>query len=157
MPETGFRLKGIHVLAGFTGAFGVIIAVNMALAINAVRSFPGLEVKNSYVASQSFDARRTAQQALGWQASAKVEDGRLILALTDANGAPVQAGTLTALLGRATHDKDDRHPDFVFDGSRYTARLGLDPGNWMLRVTATALDGTLFEQRLSLYVRDAKG
>jgi len=60
------QLTGRHVLMIFVGAFTVIIGVNIALAYNAVRTFPGLEVKNSYVASQEFNTRRAAQVALGW-------------------------------------------------------------------------------------------
>ena len=58
-----FKLTGWHVLAIFVGAFGVIIGVNVALAWNAVATFPGLEVDNSYIASQTFDDRREAQEA----------------------------------------------------------------------------------------------
>ena len=54
------QIKGWHVLTGFGVAFGVIIAVNLTLAYQAVATFPGLEVKNSYVASQSFDVDREA-------------------------------------------------------------------------------------------------
>ena len=64
------EIKGWHVALWFSMAFGVIIAVNLTLAFNAVRTFPGLEVKNSYVASQSFDADRAAQNALGWDGAA---------------------------------------------------------------------------------------
>ena len=59
-----FTLKGHHVLIMFVGGFSIIIAVNMTLAFNAVSTFPGLETKNSYVASQSFDADRAAQEAV---------------------------------------------------------------------------------------------
>ena len=55
------EIKGWHVFTGFALAFGVIIAVNLTLAFQAVRTFPGLEVKNSYVASQSFEQERRDQ------------------------------------------------------------------------------------------------
>lgn len=45
------ELTGRHVLLMFVAGFGIIIAVNLTLAFSAVRTFPGLEVKNSYVAS----------------------------------------------------------------------------------------------------------
>jgi nitrogen fixation protein FixH len=61
------QIKGWHVALAFGLAFGLIIAVNLTLAFNAIRTFPGLEVKNSYVASQSFDRDRQAQTALDWQ------------------------------------------------------------------------------------------
>ncbi|MCW1949884.1 MAG: FixH family protein, partial [Octadecabacter sp.] len=54
------EIKGWHVLAGFGAAFGIIIAVNLTLAYKAVQTFPGLEVKNSYVAGQVFDENRIA-------------------------------------------------------------------------------------------------
>ncbi|WP_323766678.1 FixH family protein [Marinovum sp.] len=145
-------LTGRHVLAIFIAAFGVIIGVNLALAFNAVRTFPGLEVSNSYIASQSFDARRDAQQALGWQVAASARDGRLRLAITDTAGHPVKVARLQAVLGRATHVQDDRTPAFRFDGSAYVADAEIGPGNWNLRITASAPDGTAFSQRVVLRV-----
>ncbi len=58
-PITGFK-----VLMFAVAAFGTIIAVNVFMAYKAVSTFPGLEVANSYVASQTFDADRAAQEAL---------------------------------------------------------------------------------------------
>jgi nitrogen fixation protein FixH len=76
----------------------------------------------------------------------------LILSITDENGTPVQVTNLDAVLGRATHVQDDRIPDFQFDGKAYVAREELAPGNWNIRMNATALDGTPFEQRVILRV-----
>ncbi len=149
------KFTGKHFLMIFVGAFGVIIAVNLSLAWNAVATFPGLEVKNSYVASQSFDTRRNAQEALGWDVSARAKGGLLILSITDENGKPVQVSNLDAVLGRATHVQDDRTPDFQFDGKAYVAREELAPGNWNIRMNATALDGTPFEQRVILRVEQS--
>mgnify|MGYP001760938923 FL=1 len=59
-------LTGKHVLAITLVAFGVIIGVNVLMAVKAVGTFPGLEVANSYVASQDFDRERAAQAALDW-------------------------------------------------------------------------------------------
>ncbi|MGJ8602627.1 MAG: FixH family protein [Marivita sp.] len=147
------KLTGWHALAIFGSCFAVIITVNLFLAYSAVSTFPGLEVKNSYVASQGFDDRRAEQEALGWTVYAEAKGGLLILSITDATGRPVQAGTLDAVLGRATHVQDDRVPDFAFDGRAYVARETLRPGNWNIRMKATALDGSLFEQRVVLHVK----
>ena len=146
------EFTGRHALMVFVGAFGVIIAVNLALAWNAVATFPGLEVKNSYVASQEFDEKRDAQVSLGWQVSARATGGLLVLSITDANGAPVEVAELDAVLGRATHVKDDVKPSFEFDGRAYVAPAELAPGNWNIRMTAKAKDGTLFQQRVVLNV-----
>lgn len=116
-----------------------------------MRTFPGLEVKNSYVASQSFDDRRTAQLALGWDVSASYADGVVRLLIDDAAGA-VEPAQLETLLGRATNVSQDVVPVFRFDGTAHVADVALAPGNWNLRMKAVAKDGTPFEQRVILRV-----
>lgn len=146
------ELTGRHVIFIFCGAFSIIISVNLALAFNAVSTFPGLEVKNSYVASQDFDRNRAMQQSLGWSVLAEARDGQVLLTVRDAQGAPVEVATLEATLGRATHVKDDSTPDFKFDGQRYVAPADLRPGNWNIRMVATSEDGRMFRQRVILHV-----
>ena len=55
------EFTGWHMLGLMVGGFGIIIAVNLTLAWNAIATFPGLETRNSYVISQSFQADRAAQ------------------------------------------------------------------------------------------------
>ena len=52
------ELTGRYVLVITLCGFARSLRVNVFMAVMAVGTFPGLEVKNSYVASQSFD--RTA-------------------------------------------------------------------------------------------------
>ncbi len=146
-PITGFRFFLI-----FSSFFVVIIAVNMVLAVKAVSTFPGLEVPNSYVASQTFDAERTAQEALGWTVAAEVEGQELVLTITGRDGKPVQPASVTGTFGRATTTRDDLTPAFAFDGSAYRAPVRAAPGNWNLRLKAVAEDGTPFHQRIVLHV-----
>lgn len=147
------EFTGRHALMVFVGAFAVIIGVNMVLAVQAVRTFPGLEVANSYVASQEFNSRKAAQVALGWSVRAESQGGLVILYITDKDGAPVKVASLTATVGRATHVRDDLQPDFVFDGTAYAAPAELGKGNWNIRMLARAVDGTEFSQRVILHVR----
>lgn len=146
------ELKGWHVATMFCGGFGIIIAVNLILAYNAVATFPGLEVKNSYVASQHFDADRKAQEALGWTVGATLADDQLRLEFTDRYGHPVRLADLDVRVGRATHVADDLTPEFLFDGAAYTATIPRVKGNWQIRLKARASDGTLFAQRIALHV-----
>lgn len=148
------EFTGRHAAMVFVGAFAVIIGVNLFLAFSAVRTFPGLEVGNSYVASQGFDKRRDAQMALGWTVTANAHGGLVILSITDATGAPVRVAGLSATLGRATHVKDDMQPDFKFDGIAYVAPVELAGGNWNIRMIALAKDGTEFSQRVILHVQN---
>jgi nitrogen fixation protein FixH len=147
------ELTGKHVLAITVSAFAVIIAVNLTLAYQAVSTFPGLEVQNSYVASQGFNDRKAAQEALGWVVAPSYAAGRVDLAFTDRDGQPVVVHELEVLIGRTTSTVDDARPEFLQAGDVYTAALPLARGKWMVKVTATTADGTLFEQRSELFVK----
>lgn len=145
-------LTGRTVFLITASAFAVIITVNLTLAFQAVRTFPGLEVQNSYVASQDFDRKRKAQESLGWTARAGIERGELRLVLTGPDGLPVVPARMAVTIGRATERADDRRPDLAFDGAAWSAPVELARGYWNLWVEAEAADGTGFSQRLQLLV-----
>lgn len=147
------EITGKHVLIGMVSAFGVIIGVNLLMAYSAISTFPGLETKNSYVASQNFDADRAAQLGLGWDVKAEIEGDEVRLSIRDSDGNPVMVSSLDATLGRATHMGEDRTPVFIFRDGDYVATEVLNPGNWNLRMTALAPDGTPFRQRIVLFKR----
>ena len=146
------KLTGRHVLLMFLGFFGTVIAVNLYMAWMAVGTFPGLEAKNGFMESQTFDERRAAQEALGWDVAARMEDGVLAIAFTDDAGAPVEVAGMEAVVGRATSTEADRTPPFTYRRGTFRTPMELDRGNWVIRLTARAPDGTLFERRLALRV-----
>src|SRR5690606_1173102 len=127
------EITGRQVAVFTVGAFGIIIAVNLVMAWQAVSTFPGLEAPNTFVASQEFDARREAQEKLGWTVAPTHENGRVRLAITDAAGRPVEVASLQVLIGRPTSARDDVTPDFAFVGGVYEAPVELAPGQWMLK------------------------
>ncbi|MFT7060561.1 MAG: nitrogen fixation protein FixH [Pseudorhodobacter sp.] len=149
------EITGRKVLFFMVGAFGIIITVNLVMAYQAVTTFPGLEVKNSYVASQFFDSDRAAQVALAWVLVPEYDASRkqLRLAFTDAEGYPAEVSALSVLVGRATEAKDDTHPEFIREAGVFVALLDLPKGKWMMQVEAIAADGTAFRQRIDLYVK----
>ncbi len=147
------ELTGRKVLAITVSAFAVIIGVNLVMAFKAISTFPGLEVRNGYVASQTFNDRLKAQQALGWMVHTGYADGELTLTFRSRDGARVVPRDLSVLIGRTTESNDDIRPDFTGQAGRYAARVSLDRGKWMMLVQATAADGTDFRQRLDLFVK----
>ena len=149
VARDGRKLNGWHVLLMFIGGFAVIVGVNLTLAFKAVSTFPGLEVPNSYVASQSFDRRRAAQETLGWAATASYDAGRLQIDIRDRDGQAVYPDDLSVTVGRPTESAEDVTPHLDGDLS---VPLDLATGNWRVDVTAHAADGTLFEQHLVLHV-----
>jgi nitrogen fixation protein FixH len=148
--DTGRKLTGGHVLAIFVGCFGVILGVNLFMAYSAVSTFPGLEVSSSYADSQTFDDRRLAQEALGWTASVEVPgDGTLILHLVNATGQPVAPAELTALLTRPTNREEDQVLDFTRVNGAFVAPAHIGDGQWRLRLTGTARDGTDYRHNIT--------
>jgi nitrogen fixation protein FixH len=150
--QTERPLTGWHVLAMFVGGFSIIITVNLALAVNAVRTFPGKETESSYIASQNFDTDRTAQEALGWTVQTDLTETALRLAVQDAGASVVMPEIISATLGRATTVADDMSPAFKWDGKAWVAPVTAGPGNWNLRIEMRAGDGTLFRRRIPLRV-----
>ena len=64
------EFTGRHMWLLALSFFGVIITVNVVMATLAIRSWTGLAVDNSYVASQEFEEKRLAhekQRAAGWR------------------------------------------------------------------------------------------
>lgn len=145
------KLTGWHVFAMFGGGFGIIIAVNLFMAFNAVSTFPGLEVSSSYADSQTFDERRAAQDALGWNASVSVSgDGEtLTLDMRDDDGAPVAPAELTALLTRPTSREADQTLALERRNGAFVAPVEMQDGRWRLRLTGLARDGTEYRHNIT--------
>ncbi|UZW57172.1 FixH family protein [Sphingobium sp. JS3065] len=108
-PSPVRRFTGWHMTAILVAFFAVAIAVNLLMATVAVRSFGGVVVENSYVASQKFNgwlAEARAQKRLGWRDAVTLDAARHVgLTLNDAKGTPLAGGKVTAVaqhpLGRA--------------------------------------------------------
>ncbi len=147
-PFTGRKMLIVTV-----SAFGLIIAVNLFMAYQAVSTFPGLEVDNSYVASQTFDADRKAQEALGWTIEPAYANGVLSVVVRGGAGEAVEARDLSILVGRPTSVRDDQTLTLQHVAGVYSAPVVLGPGNWLLHLEAHAKDGTLFRQRLDFVVK----
>ena len=155
MSRSTGTITGKKVLAIALVFFGIIIAVNFWLAYNAISTFPGLEVENSYVASQNWDKERAAQVSLGWTLKPEYDpdNEQLRLTFTDRDGLTPRISDISVLVGRPTEEKDDQTPAMQRDEGTFVAPVKLAPGKWMLHVEARSADGTMFRQRIDLFVK----
>lgn len=153
----GKPLTGRKVFAIFAGAFALIIGVNVFMAYSAIGTFPGLEVENSYVASQTFDAERKAQEALNWDVTAAIEGDEVMLTIIGPDGAPARVEGIEGTIGRATQRTDDQTLAFrQNDLGVHVAQVEpLDFGKWEIRFVATAANGTPFRQRIQLILPES--
>ena len=154
MPTNGRPLTGKKVLLIAVAAFAVVVAADLAMLFAATGTFPGLVVKNSYVASQGWDRKTHAQRALGWKAAASYGDGALQVVMTGRDGAPVTGLNVVAVVGRPASTREDVRLDLVEGTDGYAAPLGLAPGMWRVMITGADAEGGEFEAAAEFYVRD---
>ncbi|MDE0111110.1 MAG: FixH family protein [Albidovulum sp.] len=148
-PITGFK-----VLLLTSAAFGIVIAANLALTVSAIATFPGLEVRNGYIASQQFERKRIAQENLNWHTAANYSGGSLAIGIFGKGGHPAPIREFSATIARPTHMREDISPEFLFDGEHFVARIDLMPGYWIVDLRATSGEGIDFRQRKSLLVAE---
>ncbi len=147
-PTAVTPLTGRKVLFIALTSFGAIIVANLTLAYSAVQSFPGIEVNNGYIASQSFERDRAAQEKLGWTSKATYSDGKLTLMVQDPNGGAASLLQPVFQLGRPTTAAADLTMARLPEGTGWTANLTLAPGPWRLDISGQTADGDRFRQHL---------
>ena len=136
------QLRGWQVLLMFLAFFGVIFAVNGVFLYSAITSFPGEDVKKSYLQGLSYGdtlEQRARQADMGWRAGIGVASGGVVLELADRAGAPVSGLIVTGELRRKVTRSGD--VDLVFSGDgagAYLAALDqpLEAGEWAVTVRA---------------------
>ncbi len=139
------QFTGRHMLFAMLAFFGVIIIVNLTMATVASRSWTGLVVKNSYVASQAFNReleQAKLQAARGWTGDITYRDGAVVLSLTDKAGQPVILDRSVAEIGRPAYEQADHRVVMVHQGNGiYHAKDALQPGIWQVSVRGTSSQG----------------
>jgi nitrogen fixation protein FixH len=153
------EFTGRHMALLAVSFFGVIISVNVGMAVLSSTSWTGLVVENSYVASQEFEEKRTAhdkQLAAGWQPNFTYEAGIVRLTVTDGAGNPVDLGPVSLLINRPVGGHDDANLTLgrAGDGS-YSAPIALGDGVWEAKATASTSTGP-FELHMRFKVSDAE-
>ncbi|MEL6680302.1 MAG: FixH family protein [Pseudomonadota bacterium] len=152
MSEGVRPLTGRRVLVYTLVAFGVVFGANMTLLYAAVGSFPGLVVRNSYVASQQFEAERSAQERLGWRSAVAYREGAVEVLVRDPAGADVPLSGLSLRIGRPTYDRADRDLAPVLAGAVWRAPVTLEPGIWQINISAIGPGGETYRQRRTIEV-----
>lgn len=132
-------VKGWQVLVMILGFFAVTIGVNVYFITRAVGTHPGEDVPRSYTQGLDYNdtlGRRAAQSDLGWRARVNAVDGRMVVAVEDAAGAPVRGLQLAGALRHRTVTREDCPLVFV-EGENGIYRAPIEcagPGPW--RMTA---------------------
>lgn len=157
--DTGseFRFTGKHMLIIMIVFFAVIVGVNFTMATLASRSWTGLVVKNSYVASQGYNDELAAsdrQKVSGWQSTLYYQDDVLQITVVDRDGRSVLVETAEVMIGRPAFEQQDQRLAMTLhnDGSA-TAGINLAPGIWAVEFVAESRHGT-YRRNARLLVDD---
>jgi nitrogen fixation protein FixH len=160
MREATFKLKGGHVLAIVAVFISSIIVANAIFITLALRTFPGVTTGKPYLEGVRYNdrlAEKARADALGWTASIEevVRDegrARIVLALKDADGAPLRGLDLGGELRRPAHEGEDRRIDFaaLSDGTYEATLNGVEPGLWILTAAAEGPAGEIFRMETRL-------
>lgn len=139
LPGAGRPFTGAHMLAIMLLFFGTIISVNIVMATAAVSTFPGLNAKNSYVASQNYNfllQDAAEQEARGWTSGVAQQDGHLAFTLRNAENQAIGNLTVTALLARPVSTAYDTLVTLEREGDTYLSPEPLERGRWLIEIEA---------------------
>lgn len=134
-----FHFTGWHMMACMAAFFGVIISVNLFMATLAYSSWTGLVVKNSYVASQHFNAKLLAaekQKKRGWRSAIEFHNDEFEIQLYGKNAEKLILTNVELFVGRPAFEHKDRliKLEHLMDGV-YRTKLFLGFGEWDVRIT----------------------
>lgn len=148
------ELKGYHVALMMVSFFGVIIAVNVYMAVTASRSWTGLVVKNSYVASAGFnDAVATAKslENAGWYSEFDYRDGAFTTRILNEAGLTGSIENASITVARPVSEQQDQKLSVVFENGVVVLPLNLPSGLWSFEVNAE-IDGVAYKQIARFFV-----
>ncbi len=148
------EFTGRHMLLVTGAFFGVVIGVNALMAVSASRTWTGLVVDNSYVASQEFQVKADAahrQDAAGWTMDIAYRDGRLIVRIAE-DGEALDLQEVQAFVRRPVGGHDDITVPLSPGPSGYEGAVTLASGVWDITVTTapTALGAIERETRITV-------
>ena len=166
MPAApSFQLKGVHVLASLVAFFAAVIAVDVGMAVQDYRTFPGEVSATPYEDGLQFNrtlARRSEERSLGWRAKinatvlgagSDLRSGRVQLrvGIADAGGRPVTGLALSGRLERPATEAGRVSASFTeVKPGLYEAAVPDTPGAWDLTLNGQDRAGRAFDAESQL-------
>jgi len=156
-------ITGRFVLVSLILFFLVIFGVNGTMMALAIKTMPGVDVRNSYEASQRFNrdiAAAREQAARGWAADASLRLKGAVAAITldmrDDKGMAIGGLDVSArLIHPATHAEDHVAKMASAGAGRYVAELAdVQRGAWDLVIEASREGARVFTSRSRVFLTE---
>ena len=152
------RRMGRWVLVLVLCFFGVIISVNVTMAVLANRNWTGLVVKSAYVEGQAFNqkvADARAQAERNWHSALSFDAGLLRFQVSDAQGQALDFQSARVEIGRPAFEQQDLVVMLSKDADGgLSAQQDLLPGLWAVSIEALDGQGQTYRRQARLFVRD---
>jgi len=152
--KAAFTVKGWHVACGVVAFFALVVGVDMAFLVIAYRTHPGQVEAKPYETGLIYNAeleRLRVQDALGWRAGARAQDGGLEVVLEGRGRVPLAGLNVSVLLQRPATEQGRAEVRLSeVSPGHYQAPLALS-GAWDVRIQATDAQGhnLVAERRLT--------
>ncbi|MES5096872.1 FixH family protein [Agrobacterium sp. BA1120] len=138
--KPGFTFTGWHMLAIMLLFFGTIISVNVTMAWNAVTSWSGLVVPNTYVASQQFNGKAEAAKARaasGVVGKLRIDGSNVEYEVSHPQRGVVDTDTVTLNFRRPVGEHQDFSLPLEKHGpNTFSALHELAAGDWIVEAIA---------------------
>ena len=157
------KWTGKHVLIAVVLFFVAIIIVNLFMVGMGIMTFPGEDTQQSYRQGLEYNQtieKRNQQIASGWSADIIVSgNNTLVLKITDAQGKTVKGLKVTGALKHLAETDRDFTLKFAQSATgTYIAPVdtALFGQQWLLVTKAQKSDGTSFDTRNKLWLKQAQ-
>jgi nitrogen fixation protein FixH len=110
------------------------------MAREAVGTFGGTVVENSYVASQRFNHwldKANAQKDLGWTVTATLSGDRHVAVDAKAQGAALDDAVVSAIVRHPLGRAPEQQLAFQASQGQWISSAPLPPGRWLVHLTIT--------------------
>lgn len=135
-----FTFTGWHMLTIMLLFFGTIISVNVTMAWNAVTSWSGLVVPNTYVASQQFNGKAEAAKARaasGIVGALHIEGNAIAYDVSHPQRGAIDTDSVTLNFRRPVGEKQDFSLNLDKQAINiFTAKHDLAAGDWIVEAIA---------------------
>jgi nitrogen fixation protein FixH len=136
------QFTGRHMAAILISFFAIVIAVNVVNAVYASRTFGGLVVENSYVASQKFNGwlkEARQEKALGWDIALRRSASGRIDASISSGGRLLPGAHVSAVVRHPLGRVPDRSIGFHnVAAGEFESDAALPAGRWIVHLSVEA-------------------
>ncbi|MBB4276562.1 FixH family protein [Rhizobium mongolense] len=149
---------GHHMLNVMAAFFAVVIGVNVMMATFASRSWSGLVVKDTYVASQEFNSKAAAMRAMaasGISGNLSLSHDVIHYDIHNRDGSPATVQDVTVRFRRPVGDREDFQLVLTRKSEgRFEVEHHVRSGDWIVEIISRKKDVTVMQEAVRIDIAE---